>query len=362
MLGFGLHTYIAFRAIPALAFIPFATLWKNNGKKFIAVYIFASFLAFLPLGIYFLENPQDFMGRTSQVSVFSSEHTLKDLSFNIIKTVGMFFVIGDFNWRHNLAGSPSLWWPIAIFFLAGIWWSIKNVRGKYKNENEALAPKQVPFFLALWIFLMLLPVVTSNEGLPHALRSILLIPPIYILAAIGLERMILATKEWLAKMSAEYPGSANQLKRIKIALQILLAATFVVYFLNTFSKYFNNWATNVNTYNAFNGRYAEIGRHLDKMPNDIEKYVIVNSDGVLAKGIPMPAQTVMFFTDTYTGERQAEKNIKYILPEDAENIRCAEKCVAVTLETDWKIREKIKNGNPGMKLSSEAGFAMLKNY
>ena len=39
MLGLGLHTYIAFRAIPALAFIPFMNLLKNSGKKFIAIYV-----------------------------------------------------------------------------------------------------------------------------------------------------------------------------------------------------------------------------------------------------------------------------------------------------------------------------------
>ena len=39
------------------------------------------------------------------------------------------------------------------------------------------------------------------------------------------------------------------------------------------------------------------------------------SNGVEVRGIPMPAQTVMFITDTFTLKKQAEKNIHYLLPD-----------------------------------------------
>ncbi|MBI3088945.1 MAG: glycosyltransferase family 39 protein, partial [Candidatus Colwellbacteria bacterium] len=106
--GLGMHSYIAYRATPLLIlFIFLAYLLKNKEgalRKKILVsglwFLVASFIVFLPLGLYFFNNPADFFGRTTQISVFSSETPLKDLSLNIVKTLGMFNFAGDYNWRH----------------------------------------------------------------------------------------------------------------------------------------------------------------------------------------------------------------------------------------------------------------------
>ena len=46
------------------------------------------------------------MGRTTQISIFNSPTLIEDLAFNIVTTAGMFNFVGDFNWRHNIAGQP----------------------------------------------------------------------------------------------------------------------------------------------------------------------------------------------------------------------------------------------------------------
>ncbi|MEK7451258.1 MAG: glycosyltransferase family 39 protein, partial [Patescibacteria group bacterium] len=126
--GLGFHSYIAYRATPILILIIVALCWLQNKnwqirKKILlstCYFLLAVFVVAAPLGLYFLNNPQDFMGRTTQVSVFSSPSPLKDLSVNILKTAGMFNFSGDYNWRHNYAGKPLLFWPVGILFLIGI--------------------------------------------------------------------------------------------------------------------------------------------------------------------------------------------------------------------------------------------------
>lgn len=113
------------------------------------------------------------------------------------------------------------------------------------------------------------------------------------------------------------------------------------------------------TYHSHNGRYLDIGNYLDKLAPDIKKYVIVNVCGVLVKDIPMPAQTVMFATNSYTENGQKEKNTGYILPEEISSMECPQSCVVVSLENDALMREEIKKQVPGLTLKIEPGFEIL---
>lgn len=318
--GLGFYTYIAYRVTPLifLAFIPF----YHKDKKFwqaAAIFVAATFVVALPIGLYFLGHPADFFGRTTQVSVFSSSPefirtglmfpgvvieipsylvALKNLGLNLIKTVGMFNVRGDANWRHNLSGSPELFWPVGILFLIGIFSGITHLSGKGRPRQIVPNPK-LSLLLVFTLFLLaLLPVIISNEGIPHALRSILLIPPAILLAAIGGVEAYRFLKKYA--------------RPVLLRPAIFVLAIFLI--LNTFSMYFLEWGPNKNTADAFAANYVALGRVLNALPSSIPKYVVVNAGGVLVNGIPMPAQTVMFVTDTYSPENQNAKDIHYILP------------------------------------------------
>jgi len=354
LFGLGFHTYIAYRIAPLLLIIPFWKLWQRGQKKIIALFLFATFMAGLPLGLYFLDNPADFFGRTSQISIFSSETPIKNLGENISKTIGMLFYRGDYNWRHNLSGSPQLFWPISILFLIGFIISVKKLR----ITHYAL--------LITWLVIMSLPVVVSNEGLPHALRAIILIPPIMIFSGLGLDFIVTKVQNWHEKNLKKYPNSKKQLLRIKKHLVLLLFIFFTLIFSHTFVQYFQRWGTNINTYHAFNGRYYDIGKYLDNLPTQTQKYVIVNATGVKVpstgsgQAIPMPAQTIMFVTNSYSEIKQRAKRITYLLPDKINEISCSKGCVIITLDTDGALREKIKNKIPGLKLNIEPGIEVLE--
>lgn len=78
--GLGFYSYIAYRATPLLILIILLFYWFKNKEKEVhrkillstGYFLLATFIIILPLSLYFLHNPQDFFGRTSQISVLSS--------------------------------------------------------------------------------------------------------------------------------------------------------------------------------------------------------------------------------------------------------------------------------------------------
>ncbi len=311
--GLGFYTYIAYRVMPILALFVIISFWRiarragwqKNALHTAGHFLFFTFIVALPIGLYYLHNPADFLGRTSQVSIFSAESPIKSFAMNIIKTLGMFNVAGDYNWRHNYSGAPELFLPVGLLFLAGIILGIRSLFRKYRERMPEIFSE--PFsllFVFLWFALAMLPVVISNEGIPHALRSILLIPPAIILATLGGVAFFHSLKRYLS----EY------------WLKAIMAFAVAMFVSQAYAAYFVSWAKNPNVPGAFAADYVELGHTLNALPPGVPKYIVVKAGGVLVHGIPMPSQTVMFITDTYTQQGQQAKNIHYVLPEDEKNI------------------------------------------
>ena len=313
--GLGFHTYIAYRVTPLLLLIPLIYFRKNKGFwKIMVAFLLGAFVAGLPIGIYYLQNPGDFFGRTSQISVFSSDSTIRDLALNIGKTFAMFFFNGDYNWRHNYAGRAEFFWPVAIMFLSGIILGVATIFKKYvgfkelhgENDPESGARKMRASFwlIFLWFGLGFLPVVISNEGLPHALRALLLIPPAIILAAVA--------GVWLHEKAKAYV-----LPRILSGFVVLF---LTLLFLEAYQTYFLLWGPNQNTRDAFAASYVNIGKQINQTSRLREKYVIVEGSGTDVRGLPMPTQTVMFLTDTFLPRDQKDKRVHYVLPSQIDQI------------------------------------------
>jgi len=286
--GLGFHTYIAYRATPILILVLLFAFWGKAKKenwlpnfyKAAGIFIATTIVVTLPILYYFAAHPQDFLGRTTQVSIFSSATPVKDLISNIAQTIGMFNISGDWNWRHNIAGHPLLFWPVGIAFLLGIAVAIRKFR-----------------FPLWWFGVAALPVVVSNEGIPHALRAILMAPAVFMLAGLGGVQIYEFLKKSVSKELLTSGGC--------IVLGLLIVEAFLSYFIV--------WGKSYELTGAFSQNYVEIGRELNRLPKELPKYVVIKADGVLVRGIPMPSQTVMFITDTFTPEKQAAKNIHYLL-------------------------------------------------
>lgn len=315
-LGLGFHSYIAYRVMP-LVFLALLPFHIKDKKFYAAASVFALFalIAFLPLGLYFLENPEDFFGRTTQISVFDSENPVGEIAINTLKTLGMLFFAGDYNWRHNFAGRPELYWPVAIFFAVGALIALAKLLRKSSWKYDG--PAREYLLLILWFGIAMAPVVISNEGIPHALRAILMIPPIFILAAAGGVKIYQFTKERVKNHTLATAG----------AFLVLALLTFEAYY-----TYFVRWAPNNETRGAFTEKYVEIGKEINDLPRETPKIVVVETGGVIVRGIPMPAQTVMFITESFTESGRRDKNIVYVLPEEFANLTVPPYAVVFTID------------------------------
>jgi len=139
--GIGFHTYISFR-LAVLLIIAVLFLWlltyRKEGKQrkyllLASCFLLFIFIAALPIGIYFLNSPHHFISRATGVSVFAQPNLFKAFGESLARHLAMFNFYGDANWRHNIAESPILFWPVGILFLIGLIISIKESLLSIKN-------------------------------------------------------------------------------------------------------------------------------------------------------------------------------------------------------------------------------------
>ncbi len=379
-IGLGFHTYIAFRFIPLVIAIPLIWyLWKWYQSKIKScipcsaiLFLFITFVIALPMGYYFLNHPEDFLGRSSQVSIFSAESPMKEFIKSNVLTLGMYIVHGDCNWRHNYNCKSALHPLAAIAFVIGITaalaQTIRALRKKQKNKDEPEQFRMGIILLLVWFLVMSLPATLTREGLPHALRAIGTIPPVMILAGFGAASLYHALINWLEKKKTETRDREKQLYRIQRELSFLLAIIFLVIPLATYRDYFFRWAQNPNTYWAFATDFAHLGQYLTTLSPDVKKYVIVNVSGVPVRGIPMPAQTVMFLTDTFREGGRKMHNVEYLIPETItpdlfSKIGTDEKITIAFLDgNNTELITKIQKQNQNLKIWIPEDFVTLKNF
>ncbi len=293
--GLGFYSYIAFRVMPLvfLAFLPWrrteAAFWRVTGA-----FVLSTFVVALPIGVFYVSNPDAFVGRSSEVSVFAGERPITTFVSNIGKTLGMLFVNGDENWRHNFAGEAELFWPVAAMLVIGT--AMAAVALLYRTANS-----RAHALIVAWIGLAVLPVALSSEGIPHALRSLLMLPPVLLLAAVGGVAMADRLGQYL-RPSWVVPACA--------AL-VCVALTGEAYY-----TYFVRYAPRPDVAVAFNADYVTIGRAMEQLPGNVAKVVVVDAAGLAVRGQRVATQTVMFITDTFDPDIARQKNVFYVDPDD----------------------------------------------
>lgn len=297
MLGLGLNGYIAFRFFPFAFAIPILIglwhWWKTRpifektdtstssclpcGIVLVGIFTIA---ICAPLIIYFGTHMEDFAARTGQVSIFADEHPLRAFAISNIKTVGMLFIIGDCNSRHNFPCLPALHPIVAIAFLYGLWIMVQRIRAP---DTETILPETT---LIAWLFFLSLPATLTREGMPHALRSIGMIPPVMIIAAFG------------AYMLWEKLGNIWNKRLLLIIIP-----------LTTAFLYFGIWAKAPSTASAFSQDLSDLANYMRSLPPSTVKYLIVNLDH---EGLPVSAQSVVYLTNTATTKTQKDQNVTYL--------------------------------------------------
>ncbi len=237
--GLVLYTYLAARLFPVtLVFFALYILAVDRqraksrlGGAALAVLVAA--LVFAPLGFHFLQHPADFVERASQVLVFESEGGwaawLRTMSMNLVQNLGGLFVRGDPRPMFNLPGKPIFTPVMAIFFLIGL---VRVFR----------QPRRVEYgLLPIWVLGMCLPAVLTDDIMPQSQRMTGIMPAIYLLAALGLER----AHAWI---SAHAQGRQH-VATIAVAMVLALEGAWAA------RTYFGVWARLPENYYRFHAPY-----------------------------------------------------------------------------------------------------------
>lgn len=292
--GLGVHTYIAFRAA-AVAFLVtcVAAFWiaAKHRKDVFKLSILAGAAALLvasPVLWYFYSHPGTFAERSAQVSVFAQPDPVRNLVKNTGLELGMLFLKGDGNWRHNFPPQPEMPRVFFPFLLIG---AAEIIRKLVASRGKDLTGITVIGLTAA----ALLPAITSSEGMPHALRGIMLLVPVLLTTGLGIATFwrFIEARGW------------------RVAGATLATCVVLYGFWYTAARY-PAYAARIETYYEFAGPSLALGREIrDERDKSRDAYIIVPEGNLLAGGIPISAQTVAFITGTATPEGQQRERIFY---------------------------------------------------
>jgi 4-amino-4-deoxy-L-arabinose transferase-like glycosyltransferase len=184
--GGALYTYMASRLFPlwliigGLALLVFDRRhWKLRLAQG-AVFFSALVVVAAPMAVYAIQKPEIFLGRLGEVTqVEESISLLNSIYVHFL----MFFIQGDPYLRYNIPQRPYFTLLEGLFFLVGILVLFWRLTRKTTPPMQRTA-----YLLALLSPLMTIPSVISVGGLPPShMRSLGMIPLIFVLVAVGFE-------------------------------------------------------------------------------------------------------------------------------------------------------------------------------
>jgi hypothetical protein len=249
LFALGFYTYIAYRIMVPIVFI--LILWpllvdifhsprfqKIKTYFFHALLFLIFFAVFIfPIAHYFQTHPGSFVGRSGQVSVFNPELNHGNLIGTVLEvsrvSIMAYFTEGDLNWRHNPSGYPFVSQVVSPFFAVGLVISLLYAIA-YLLRPIKFQSKWRHLVLTGWFWGMLLPVVTTAEGIPHGLRSIGTIPAVFIITAWGMYRTIkyiirITNNRYLHHSSQTIkPERVERLQKVLVFFTKVLAVCFVI--------------------------------------------------------------------------------------------------------------------------------------
>jgi len=287
----GFYTYISYRMmIPLLIAFKLVLIiaYRDRIKEILREYwkpkliAAAAFLVTIfPLAHYFWTHPGSFVGRAGHVSIFSRDLNDGDVLgtlWRVFKlTILGFFTDGDINWRHNVSGFPFLSPVLSIFFAVSL--VVFTVTGLKFLKDAWQKKLEIKTFsmalIAAWFWAMLVPEVTTAEGIPHGLRLIGVMPAMFIMAAWSVN--------WVWEKLRNYTGPHS---RTVIAMLFL---SFI--FIYNFALYFGVAANSPEYYYAFRSDLTVVSGYLNKYGNQSNTFLSLDKFSV---------QTVDYLT-TETG-------------------------------------------------------------
>ncbi len=163
----------------------------------------------LPLARHILTEPES-TARLSAISVFDGRSlfdSLLTILGNYLAHFSPFFLFlgGDSNLRHSIGFPGGCHFVVVLGAILGVW---RVVRRRKRGE----------LILLLWLFLGPVAAACTDEGIPHALRAVTMLPALPLLAVAGI---VEAQERWATfyrpQQPRKTPGTAMLLLGIWLA-------------------------------------------------------------------------------------------------------------------------------------------------
>jgi len=199
-----------------------------------------SLLVFLPLGLFFLQNPTFFFGRTVHVSILNqmAQVEISPATFllnHLIETLQVFVDgSGDPNWRHTVVDRANFDGLTRVGFWLGLIVALVCIR----------RPRYL--WLLVSLLVLWLPAFLSDI---NTLRLAGFMVPYYALMAIGLVTLVRQAGRFL-------PGAPLWPRLALFGLVLLVSGGMTGY------NYFVRWANEPEVYLAFRGQLVDLTHHL----------------------------------------------------------------------------------------------------
>ena len=197
--GVSHYTYtVNLFVIPAIIFIVVGmVMWYRNeivvNWRGMLVMTSITVVVALPILVYRSDLLAQSFSRPRSLSVFYEGQGFYDLLRTIfvqaVLVIRMFFIRGDANPLHNIPGRPIFDFVMVIPVL---WGFIRSLSGRYRSRGV---------LMLAWICVFLLPTFMSKSA-PHFLRSVGILPVLFIVPALGLRSMY----NWIKRITDRFIG------------------------------------------------------------------------------------------------------------------------------------------------------------
>lgn len=267
LIGACFYTYIAARVFPLVLAAWF--LWRmvaapaSRRVAELAEWTLAGVVAVavaVPLGLYFLQHPDQFFERAAQVAAFEPADTGPAYSGGILgstlRTLGMFSYKGDALWKFNIGDKPVFDVAASLLFYAGLVLAVAAIARSISGRGRRLgvAPRltgEAGWLVLAWIIVMMVPGFLATES-PYYYRVIGILPAIYVPPACALVALCRRAAAWRPRWEPAVVGAA--------ALFLVVEAALTV------RDYFFVWGPSQPAYEALHGEAADMARALQRLP------------------------------------------------------------------------------------------------
>ena len=297
--GLGFHTYPSFRVTPLLAFAVWAYYlpraraeqWWKRYWAATAAFVGSSLVTVAPLALYFWNHPDMLSKRASQVSLFSRPNAISQLAHNVWSVSTMFFWRGDSDWKNNISGQREVFLPVSLLFLVGIGIMLRAFRNGRQVEGER---RGAYLLILVWLVVGALPSVLTVDEV-HALRLSLMIPSVFLIAAVG--------ANWIAGWLKN--------KTSPSALHAAVAILIVAVCVEPCYTYFRQWANDPHVAHDFEDWLVDAATEIRDAPREPTKYVAIPNPIFRLPEVP---QVILYLTQTSTEQDRKLANIHYVFP------------------------------------------------